>query len=312
MKPLVSVIMPAYNGEKYIEEAINSVLGQTYERFELIIIEDASTDRTLDIINRFTDNRIVLLKNKENRGIAFSTNFGIDKSNGKYIALLDDDDIATQERLELQVEFMEAHEEIDILGGRSAFIDENSNFIGYAQEPLRNPRYIKANLLFRNKKFANGTAMIRKEFIDKYCLRYQDNCLGMQDYKFYIDSSKVGNMTSIDRLLHLKRRHDERETVRQSKAHGQERAILYAQFQRESIEKSGFQLCEEHLKAINEIVPERAKTHYKKEDVKRLYDAFAEIIKQARDMQIDYLPELEHACKKILGDRILTRTDIFE
>ena len=312
MKPLVSVIMPAYNGEKYIREAIESVLNQTYERFEFIIVEDASSDRTLSIIREFKDERIMLFQNSENKGIAYSTNLGIDNSNGKYIALLDDDDIATPQRLELQVKFMEEHDEIDILGGRSAYIDKDGEFLRYAAEPIYNHKCIKAYLLFCNSKFHNATAMIRKSFIDKYNLRYQDNCLGLQDFKFYIDSSKVGIFTSIDRLLHLKRLHDEEESVRQRKVHKMEHAELWAQFQRESIEKSGFHLSDEHLRAINENIPPDLKPYYTKEDVKNLYNAFSEIIQQAKIMEIDYLPELEYVCKKILGNRIFPRANIFD
>lgn len=212
MYPLVSVIMPAYNGEKYIGEAIESILNQTYNNLELIIVEDKSTDNTLKIIQKYKDPRIHLYLNSKNQGIAYATNLGIAKSKGKYIALLDDDDIATKQRLEWQTSFMEEHDEVDILGGRSAAIDKNGNFLRYDLEPLRNPKFIKALLLFSNEKFANCSAMIRKSFIEKNNLKYQDNCLGMQDFKFYIDSSKVGTITSIDRLVHLKRIHDEEET----------------------------------------------------------------------------------------------------
>ena len=83
MKPLVSVVMPAYNGEKYIGEAIDSILNQTYDNFELIIIEDKSTDRTLDVIRGYKDSRISLYLNSSNHGIAYSTNLGIARSKGK-------------------------------------------------------------------------------------------------------------------------------------------------------------------------------------------------------------------------------------
>lgn len=312
MKPLVSVIMPAYNGEKYIGEAIQSILDQTYDSFELIIIEDKSTDNTLNIIQQYQDSRICLLLNSENRGIAYCTNLGINRSNGKYIALLDDDDIAIKKRLEWQVSYLEEHEEVDILGGRSALIDQNGKFIRYDSEPIRNSKYIKANLLFYNKKFANCTAMIRKSFIKKYNLYYQDNCLGMQDFKFYIDSSKFGVLATIDYLIHLKRIHNEEETVRRLKYYAAERKKLYAEFQRESIKKSGFLLNEELLQSINENITEIPKDSYSKDDVLNLYYAFKEIIRQAREMNVDYLEELEYACKKILGNRVLPRTDIFD
>lgn len=312
MNPLVSVIMPAYNGEKYIKKSIESILDQTYDNLEFIIIEDKSTDNTLKIIQEYKDSRIALYLNSENRGIAYSTNLGISKSSGKYIALLDDDDIALQKRLEWQVAFLEEREDIDILGGRSALIDKDGKFIRYDKEPIYNPKYIKANLLFYNKKFANCTAMIRKIFIENHNLQYQDNCLGMQDFKFYIDSSKVGTMTSIDHLVHLKRIHEEEVTLINQKLYAKERASLYAQFQRESIEKSGFHLKEEDLQAINDIVTEMPKENCSVNDINRLYKAFGELVKQAREMNIDYLSELEYTCKKILGDRVLTRVNIFD
>lgn len=312
MKPLVNVIMPAFNGEKYIGDAIESVLNQTYDNFELVIVEDQSTDNTLNVIQRYKDPRISLYVNSKNKGIAYSTNLGISNSVGKYIALLDDDDIALKQRLEWQVEFLEDHDEIDILGGRTAYIDKDGKFIRYLKEPIYNSKYIKANLLFYNKKFANGTTMMRRSFIEENSLKYQDGCLGMQDFKFFMDSSKVGTITSIDHLIHLKRIHEEQETARRMKFHTKQRAELYAQFQRESIEKSGFRLSDEHICAINDIVTEIPAKGYSKADIMRLYAAFQEMINQAREMNVDYFTELEYACKKIIGDRILTRTNIFD
>ena len=312
MNPLVSVIMPAYNGEKYIRESIESVLNQTYENLELVIVEDKSTDNTLSIIQSYQDSRIRLYLNSQNRGIAYSTNLAISKSSGKYVALLDDDDIALKRRLEWQVAFLEEHEDIDILGGRSALIDKDGNFIRYDKEPIYNPNLIKANLLFYNKKFANCTVMIRKSFIEENDLKYQENCLGMQDFKFYIDSSKVGKMTSIDQLVHLKRIHDEEVTVQSQKLHAKERESLHAQFQRESIEKSGFRLSEEDLQTINDIMTEMPQKSYSIDDVKRIYLVFKEMVRQGREMDIDYLAELEYTCKKIIGERMLPRVNIFD
>lgn len=148
MNPLVSVIMPAYNGEKYIGDAIESVLNQSYDNFELIIVEDKSTDNTLEVIQKYIDSRLFLYLNSQNRGIAYSTNLGIAKSKGKYIALLDDDDIALKRRLEWQVNFLEEHKDIDIVGGRSALIDSEGKFIRYDKELIYNSKYIKANMLF--------------------------------------------------------------------------------------------------------------------------------------------------------------------
>ena len=105
----VSVIMPAYNAELYIEEAINSVLSQTYADWELIIIDDASLDKTVEIVNKIVaiDKRIVLYKNAENSGVSFTRNRGIDMATGEYIAFLDSDDIWKAHKLEKQLRELE-------------------------------------------------------------------------------------------------------------------------------------------------------------------------------------------------------------
>ena len=123
-KPCVDVIMPAYNGSRYISKAIDSVLRQTYPFFNLIIVEDGSSDDTWDIISRYKDERIYKYKNDRNYGISYSTNKAIRAGKGKYIALLDDDDMASDDRLEVQVDYLENHSAVDILGGRSALINE--------------------------------------------------------------------------------------------------------------------------------------------------------------------------------------------
>ena len=167
MRSLVSVVMPAYNGEKYIADAIESIINQSYTEWELIIVDDASIDNTLDVIKKYKDDRISLYINDKNRGISYSTNLAISKSNGKYIALLDDDDIATKDRLLLQAEYLDNHPSIDILGGRAVNIDEYGNVLMHdSSAPLNNPKLIRAWMNFANRRFSNGTTMIRKEFIE--------------------------------------------------------------------------------------------------------------------------------------------------
>ncbi|HEY8422186.1 MAG TPA: glycosyltransferase [Thermoclostridium sp.] len=109
MKQLVSIIMPVYNGEKTIEKAIRSVLSQTYENFELIVIDDNSTDDTAKIVNSFLDidKRIILIKNKENCGVSVSRNIGCKSARGEYIAFLDSDDVWMENKLEKQINLMQ-------------------------------------------------------------------------------------------------------------------------------------------------------------------------------------------------------------
>ena len=126
---LVSVIMPAYNGEAYIAEAIESIQNQTWKQWELIIIEDCSQDHTLSIIKQYlNDSRIKLYQNNRNMGIAGSRNKAIRISTGKYIAIQDDDDVSLPERLE-EVLFLEEHRETDAVAGYWMLTDETGKEI---------------------------------------------------------------------------------------------------------------------------------------------------------------------------------------
>lgn len=109
VRPLISVVMPSYNAEKYISEAIQSVLAQTYENLELLVIDDGSTDSTADIVRRFSkiDSRVTLYMNSKNIGVALTRNRGMDLAKGSWIALLDSDDVWHKDKLEKQVALAE-------------------------------------------------------------------------------------------------------------------------------------------------------------------------------------------------------------
>ena len=131
--PLISVIMPAYNAEKYIGEAIESILNQTLKDFELIIVNDASTDSTGNIIKSYAekDSRIVVLVNENNLNIAGSLNRGISVAKGTFIARMDADDIALPERLEMQAKVMSENPQVAVVGNDIQLINESGVVIGY-------------------------------------------------------------------------------------------------------------------------------------------------------------------------------------
>lgn len=310
-QPLVSVIMPVYNAEKYILDAVNSIKNQTYQNWELILIEDGSTDCTLDIIQNIKDPRIIVKKNACNKGIAYTTNIGISISKGKYIALLDDDDIALPMRLQVQADYMESHPEIDILGAKSLDIDENGKIIKYGQPPRNNPQYIKAMLLFRNVDFYNGTAMIRREFIEKYNLAYSEGCLGMQDFKFYIESSKKGNISSVDEYVLKYRRHKNNQTLKVREKLGRERALLYAEFQKRSLEDSGFYLTEKQFQLVAKAFDEFNWRCDSLDELRELYDIFKILLKQALQNKISYYEELKIFFRKKLSE-LLLKLELFD
>ena len=159
--PQVSVIMPAYNAEKYIGEAIESILNQTYKDFELIIVNDASTDSTGSIIKTYAekDERIVVLENEQNLNIAGSLNRAISAAKGEFLARMDADDIALPERLEIQSKAMQENPKVAVVGNDINLIDENGSVIGYRHYPT-DSKSLK-RVIFRYSPFAHPTVLIR-------------------------------------------------------------------------------------------------------------------------------------------------------
>ena len=310
MQPLVSVIMPAYNAERYIGEAIESVLSQTYTNIELIIVEDCSTDGTLDVIRRYEDDRIILERNPVNRGIAFSTNRGIEISGGKYIALLDDDDVATADRIELQANYLEGHGEIDILGGWTEMIDGYGKHLSYYPEPRRNPKYIKALLLFTWWEFENSTTMIRRRFWEDSGLRYEDNCYGLQDLRFFMKASKVGTMSAIHDLVLYKRNHDNNESKYRHEKFAKERDETYRKFRIQSLKESGICLEQEEYGTLNDLLSD-LNHDKKKSDLEVLYGIFRKILMQIKQ-KTDFYKEAEHVCKRLLRGYLMSIDPFFD
>lgn len=148
---LISIIMPAYNAEKYIEDSIKSVLNQTWSEWELIVINDCSTDNTKTIIDDYSvlDSRIFMLSNPTNQGVAYSRNRGVQASHGDWIAFLDSDDLWIPEKLTLQVELL-LHQHASFTFTGSAFIDEYGNkrsFILQVPAQINYKELLKQNLI---------------------------------------------------------------------------------------------------------------------------------------------------------------------
>jgi glycosyltransferase involved in cell wall biosynthesis len=153
--------MPTYNGERFLRPAIESILAQTFTAFELIVIDDGSTDATPQILASFHDPRIVLLANPRNLGIAASTNRGLAAARGEFIALHDHDDISLPHRFQTQLDFLNSHPDIALVGSAATLIDDNS--IPYAEFPLPCEEIdIKWRLLFVGDAFHYTSAMVRR------------------------------------------------------------------------------------------------------------------------------------------------------
>ena len=133
--PKVSIVIPAYNHEKYVGECIQSVLDQTYQDFEIIITDDGSSDGTVNVIKEFDDSRIQLYTHANNKGVCVTINNCIQKAAGEYIAVLNSDDIWEPTKLEKQVKYLDSHPEIGAVFSKVAFIDEASDLIGFEKLP---------------------------------------------------------------------------------------------------------------------------------------------------------------------------------
>jgi glycosyltransferase involved in cell wall biosynthesis len=205
--PVISVILPAYNCEAFIHKAISSVLIQSFTDFELIIINDGSTDNSESIISSFTDPRIVYQKNDGNRGLIFTLNRAIDLARGKYIARMDADDICLPERLEKQKNYLDQHENITAVAATVDFINELGEKTGvwYLDRITVTPEQIKKVMPSENC-IAHPTVMIRSEILKK--LKYKSYQKNMEDYDLWLRMLNRGYLIGkINESLLLYRAH---------------------------------------------------------------------------------------------------------
>ncbi|WP_272539873.1 glycosyltransferase [Providencia sp. PROV197] len=178
---LVSVILPVYNAEKFLYEAIDSIIRQTYKNLQIIIINDGSTDRSLDIINSFDDKRILIIT-RENKGLIYTLNEGLHLSKGSYIARMDADDIARFDRIEKQLRFLKKNKNVAIVGSYANLIDEDGNDIGLKKKP-HSDKIIKA-ICFFGSPFIHPSVMFNKNLI-KEELYYSNNFVHAEDYELW-------------------------------------------------------------------------------------------------------------------------------
>lgn len=180
---LVSVIIPCYNAEKYVEAAVRSIMAQTYKNLEIILTDDCSTDYTFEILKKLAaeDSRIKLCKNKTNLKIVKTLNKMIHLATGKYIARMDADDISLPERIEKQVDFLEQNPDVAFCGTNAFFINENGKCTGKTSLPITS----KDNKFFLQfySTFFHPTVMIRSEIYKQNL--YDESFLYAEDYELW-------------------------------------------------------------------------------------------------------------------------------
>jgi glycosyltransferase involved in cell wall biosynthesis len=185
--PMISVVMPVYNAEKYADEAIRSILNQTFTDFEFIIIDDCSTDSSYTILKKYAeiDNRIKLFRNEVNKRLPFTLNFGIKQAKGKYIARMDADDIAHIDRFKHQIEFMENNLDIGVCGTwYQAFKNNINNIVSENCYPQK-PENIKVYMHFIYCPIGHPTAIIRRSILNSESYN-EDYNICSEDYELWI------------------------------------------------------------------------------------------------------------------------------
>lgn len=195
--PKVTVIMPVYNGELYLREAIESILSQTFTDFEFLIINDGSIDSTRDIILSYNDPRIRLVNNAVNIGLNKSLNIGINMSKGEYIARMDGDDISIPSRFLKQVEFMDRYTDIGVCGTWVKTFGDGTKSIHRYPSDIN---MIKANLIFR-PCLAHPSVIIRKKLLLENKLYYNETFYSCQDYEFWTRCACYFFITNIREVL---------------------------------------------------------------------------------------------------------------
>ncbi|MBD2002388.1 MULTISPECIES: glycosyltransferase family 2 protein [Cyanophyceae] len=244
MTPLVSVLMAVYNGERYLAAAINSILNQTFTNFEFIIINDGSTDNTINILSQYqkSDHRIHIY-HQGNCGLTASLNKGFQLTKGKYIARMDADDISLPKRLAKQVAFMDANPEVGVCGTWLKTIGEVG---GYVEKYPTDYKIIKAWLLF-NSALAHPSVMMRKELFIRNNLSYNNSQLHCEDYGLWVESSKHFQMVNLGEILLLYRYHYCQVTQR----HSQEVEVTFKRLIKTHLESLGIQPTQEELEIHN-------------------------------------------------------------
>jgi len=177
--PCVSVVMPVFNGERYLKEAVEGILNQTFGDFEFIIINDGSTDRTSAILKSYTDVRIKVV-DQRHQGLVASLNQGLAIARGEYVARMDSDDIAIAHRLERQVAFLRTHRGTGILGTACRIIDANARDLGLRQWPINDLEIRWVSLL--SSPFGHPTVMINRDLLSRNGLKYEKDLQGVEDY----------------------------------------------------------------------------------------------------------------------------------
>lgn len=254
--PKISVIMSVYNGQRYLREAIESILNQTFTDFEFIIINDGSTDNSLEIIQSYDDSRIRIVNNETNIGLTKSLNKAIKQARGKYTARQDGDDISLPHRFLEQLSYLERHPEVALLGTSVYHIDEQGKVLGRVIV-LTKP----GDKLLKENQFNHGSTMFNKNVVVRLG-GYNEILKYSQDYELWLKIAKNHQVSNLSQLLYKLRFHEETISLK----HVDESAlyhILALKLARENIEHRALEaVADRGIKSLIHYLDQKEKAYF--------------------------------------------------
>lgn len=222
--PLVSILMPVYNTAPYLKEAVDSMLSQTFTDFELIVLNDCSPDYAEMVLDTCHDSRIVRYKGEKNVGLSNVLNVGIGMARGRYIARMDSDDLSLPNRLQVQVEYLENHSDIDLVSvGMQLFGAREDVWIRE-----QHPEKVKINALFHSPVL-HASSMWRKEAFEREGLRFRQEMVPAEDYDLWTRALVKGlKLVNLPEVLYRYRIHETQATTQTDKTTAKSKEVVEA------------------------------------------------------------------------------------
>lgn len=279
-QPLVSVLMPVYNAEKHLREAMDSVLQQSYRNLELVIVNDGSVDGSEDIILSYSDPRIRLLANPENKGLIYSLNEGISACKGAYIARMDADDICMPERIAAQLAFMEQHPEVGVCGC------DYTQFSASAEQSFRalsDHDEILSQMLF-NSPVVHPSLMLRRSALLEIEPVFNPGYHHSEDYELWSKLVLRTRFSAVHQLLFRYRLHEGQVTQK----HSGQQQLSANKVRKELLTRLGFPYTEQEVELLSQMAAHRL---FDKKEQLDLLEQFLEKLVRQNDQSGQIAPE---------------------
>lgn len=248
--PLVTVFITAYNCEKYIAQALESIINQTYKNIEILVIDDCSSDNTVRIIHQYKEReeRLTYIVNEKKMGIPYNRRMGVELARGKYLAIMDADDVSMLKRIETQVAYMEKRPEIMAVGSYYKLFGKALNHV--VKKIKLQPQEIKICLIF-NDPILNSSAMIRLDQMKELKINYHLDYFVSQDYGLWADISKSSNIDIIPKILVKYRTGHNNITAESLKQKRNQRKKIIDRIHNELLDYYQFELYEHEKETFN-------------------------------------------------------------